>query len=44
MTAVNNRLAKVDVLESRLDSTQFRLSRIEDKLDVVIDRLPSRNR
>jgi hypothetical protein len=44
MTAVNSRLAKVDVLESRMDTTQGRLMRIEDKLDLVIDRLPSRNR
>jgi hypothetical protein len=42
MTAVNSKLMKVDVLEIKVENTQYRLTRIEDKLDVVIDRLPNK--
>lgn len=42
MTAVNARLTKVDILENKVEMGQMRLTRIEDKLDVLIDRLPAR--
>ena len=37
-----SKIAKVAMLEAKVEDTSNRLARIEDKLDVILDRLPHR--
>lgn len=37
-----NKIAKIATLEEKVNSTTSRLERIEDKLDIIIEKLPRR--